>query len=128
MTSSKKSLFGVNKKSSVDDIQITVDPRVVSDSTRRFANQIHGTRYVKVNRIDVEGTYKFVIPAKADELIDLERSFISQRLRIVGVNDDKTTRVIPKATITYSAEVKEGTDDMNFTKEGDVKVLMDFEG
>ena len=110
----------------MNDISLTVDPRVVSDSSRRFAEQILGTRIVKINRLDVEGTYRFTIPTKVDELIDLDGSFIYQRMRIVGVNDDdKSTREIPKATITYEDAADPNDIDPST---GSIKVIMKFEG
>lgn len=121
---SKKSVYASDKVNNNNDIELAVDPRVVSDSKRRFADQILGTRIVKINRMDVEGTYKFVIPAKLDELIDIENSFIYHRLKIVGINDDKTSRLIPKAEINYTTEA----DGANFTATGGVKVTMNFEG
>ena len=72
----------------------------------------------------MEGTYKFVIPAKVDELIDLDGSFIYQRMRIVGINDDKSTREIPKAVLTYEAADPNDID----ASTGSIKVSMKFEG
>ena len=110
------------------DVEMTVDPRVVSKDIRKFADQISGVRTVKVKRLDVEGVYKFTTSGgKPDELIDLDGSYLYQRLRVVGVNEDKSPRLIEAGQLSFTAEFQDA-QNMVIGPDGALKVKSTYAG
>jgi len=79
MTSDSGHSFGVRRRVGDSAIQAVVDPRMVPPALVRLrTDQLAGARYVTVKRADVEGTFRFVVKAKDDELVDLSACMLWQ--------------------------------------------------